>query len=249
MKILAIDTTAPTSSVAVWESGRLLAMDTVNSSLSHSVTLLPMIDSCLTALGLTVDDLDALACSAGPGSFTGVRIGVSTLKGLAFKKDLPAVGVSTLEALSLNLKGFEGLVVPVMNARRAQVYTAVFSLNAEIPSRLSPDEALPLTALAETLEASGQVVYFTGDGYDLARETITLPTVRETPEILRYQNAAHVASVAERKLLSVPEKEWKTVFSAAALSPVYLRKPQAEREREEKLLSEKKKREDEIDGK
>lgn len=244
MKILAIDTTAPTSSVALWENGRLLAMDTVNSSLSHSVTLLPMIDSCLSALGLTVDDMDALACSAGPGSFTGVRIGVSTLKGLAFKRDLPAVGVSTLEALSLNLCGFEGVVAPVMNARRGQVYTAMFELDGSGKAhRLTKDDALPLTTLGDMLEKTGKPVCFTGDGYDLAKETISISTVRETPEILRYQNAAHVAAVAEQKLLSVPASEWKQTFSAAVLSPVYLRKPQAEREREERLLAEQKERE------
>jgi len=159
------------------------------------------------------------------------------------------VGVSTLEALSLNLRGFEGLVVPVMNARRGQVYTALFALDREgIPVRLTEDDALPLTALEEKLAELGKTVYFTGDGYDLAKASIVYPEVRETPEILRYQNAAHVAAVAEQKLLSVPKTEWKSVFSATMLSPVYLRKPQAEREREERLLAEQKERENGTDG-
>lgn len=240
MKVLAIDTTSPIASAAVWEDGCQLASFTVNGTLSHSVTMLPMIDACLSSLGLALADADVLACSAGPGSFTGVRIGVSTLKGLAFADDKPCVGVSTLEALSRNLTGFSGLIVPVMNARRGQVYAAVFSSDGTAITRLTEDGLLPYAELEEKLRALqyGRPVYFTGDGYDLARQLCTLENAHETPEPLRFQNAFHVAGLAAETYLSALESERAAQFAGAKLSPVYLRKPQAEREREERLAAE-----------
>ena len=239
MRILAIDTTSPVASAAVWEDGRERAAFTVNGALSHSVTMLPMIDAALKALGWQLSDIDILACSAGPGSFTGVRIGVSTLKGLAFADGKPCVGTSTLEALAHGLEGFSGLVVPVMNARRGQVYTAIFASDGKEITRLTADDLVPFGALEEKLRAvqGGRPIWFTGDGYDMARELSTLENVGETPEPLRYLNAYTIAALAADAYLATPEAEREDAFAAAKLQPVYLRKPQAEREREERLAA------------
>ena len=126
MKILAIDSTAHTSSVAVLENDKLIALYTVNTDNTHSETLLPMVKSALLTANVTIDEIDAFAASNGPGSFTGVRIGASTVKGLAFGKNKICVEVSTIEALSYNLEGFDGIICPIMNARRGQVYTGIF---------------------------------------------------------------------------------------------------------------------------
>ena len=126
MKILALDSTAKTSSVAVLEDDTLLGLYSVNIPNTHSETLLPMVKSILEALKLTNEDIDAYAVSEGPGSFTGVRIGVATIKGLALGRNKPCVGVSTIEALYENLSDYEGIICPIMNARRGQVYTGAF---------------------------------------------------------------------------------------------------------------------------
>ena len=150
MKIFACDSTAKTASVALCENNILLAEFTQNGGNTHSETLLPMVESALKTLGLRADDIDLFACSAGPGSFTGVRIGAATIKGLAFAKGKPCVGVSTLEALAYNLVGYEGLICPVMNARRSQVYTALFRSNGEVLERLMDDSAIAISVSLTT---------------------------------------------------------------------------------------------------
>ena len=176
-----------------------------------------------------------LACSAGPGSFTGVRIGVSTVKGLGFDSDIPCIGVSTLEALAYNLIGFDGILCPVMNARRNQVYNALFECRNGVLTRLCDDRAIALTELDDELVARGESpVYLVGDGYDLAHTRLTKSTslLRKTPVVLRVQNAYSVAQVA----LRLYREGVRT--TDAELSPVYLRPSQAERERMERLASE-----------
>ena len=224
MKILAIDSTANTSTVAVLENDTLLSLYTANTKNTHSETLLPMVKSVLSTLNLTVDDMDALAVSQGPGSFTGVRIGVATVKGLAFGKNKKCVGVSTIEALAENLEGFFGIVCPIMNARRGQVYTGAF-LNSE---RILDDQCMMLCDLIPILEGYGVPIYFVGDGYSLI-ENMENASFKHTPEMLRYQNAYSVGKVAYKKLLS------KEYTDDEGLRVEYLRKPQAEREREERL--------------
>ena len=135
MKILAFDSTALTASVAVAEDEELLAELTLNNGNTHSQTLLPMAESLFKMLSITADDIDVFACSEGPGSFTGVRIGAATVKGMAFGRGKACAGVSTLEALAYNLRGYEGIICPVMNARRAQVYTAERHLQDFAPTR------------------------------------------------------------------------------------------------------------------
>lgn len=224
MKILSIDSTANTSTVAVLENDTLLSVYTANTKNTHSETLLPMVKSLLETLRLTVDDIDAFAVSQGPGSFTGVRIGVATIKGLAFGKNKKCVGVSTIEALAENLRGFSGIVCPIMNARRGQVYTGAF-LNGQ---RIIEDKCMMLDELIPILKEYNEPIYFVGDGYSLI-EDMQDESIKHTPEPLRYQNAYSVGKVAYEKLKN---GEYTTDTD---LRVEYLRKPQAEREREERL--------------
>lgn len=188
----------------------------------HSETLLPMIHSVFERLHIGSDDIDMFACSAGPGSFTGVRIGVSTVKGLAFGLNKPCVGVSALEALAYNFDGIlqDSVVCPVMDARRGQVYNALFKNG----SRLTSDRMTTIGDLAAELEFLALPVYFTGDGYGLAHEKINLPSIRQTPEQFRYQSAYTVAATAFLKYTAD-----RLPYTDTELSPIYLRTSQAER--------------------
>ena len=232
MKILATDTSATTASVAICEDGALLAEYTVNNGNTHSETLLPMIESALSALSLEVADIDLFAASAGPGSFTGVRIGAATLKGLAFGSGKPCVAVSTLEALAYNLLGYSGFICPVMNARRSQVYTAIFESDGKTLRRITEDEAISIAELDEKLAALGAPVRFCGDGYDITLSALKKATAISTPERARYQSAHSVASVALAK------HEAGESVSDRELVATYLRPCQAERERLERLKAE-----------
>ncbi len=228
MKILAIDTTANTSTVALLENERLLGIYTANTKNTHSETLLPMIKHLMSTLNVSNDQIDAYAVSNGPGSFTGVRIGVATIKGLAFDKNKPCVEVSTIEAMYENLEGFQGIICPIMNARRGQVYTGAF-LNGK---RIIEDTCMMLDDLIPMLEKYNEGIYFVGDGYSLI-EGKEIANLRKTPEMLRYQNAYSVGKVAYKKLLLGENR------TDSGIRVEYLRKPQAEREREEKLEKEK----------
>ncbi|MBO7250323.1 MAG: tRNA (adenosine(37)-N6)-threonylcarbamoyltransferase complex dimerization subunit type 1 TsaB [Clostridia bacterium] len=232
MKILATDTSATTASVAICEDGALLAEYTVNNGNTHSETLLPMIESALSALSLEVADIDLFAASAGPGSFTGVRIGAATLKGHAFGSGKPCVAVSTLEALAYNLLGYSGFICPVMNARRSQVYTAIFESDGKTLRRITEDEAISIAELDEKLAALGAPVRFCGDGYDITLAALKKTTAISTPERARYQSAHSVAAVALAK------HEAGESVSDRELVATYLRPCQAERERLERLKAE-----------
>jgi len=197
MITLAVDTTAVTVTAAVREDDRTLSLFTLNTSKNHGEMLLPMIDSQLKPLGLSLDDIGLYAVSVGPGSFTGVRVGVSLIKGLAYDGK-PCAAVSSLEALAENLRGVSGIIVPVMDARRSQLYTAAF-MDGE---RLMDDCLITASELDEKLHEIGGTVRFVGDGYKVARSLITYPDVAETPEFARYQNAASVAAVGYRMYLT-----------------------------------------------
>ena len=228
MKILALDSTAVAASVALCEDGELLGEYTVRNGNTHSQTLLPMVESLLSFFEIGVDDIDLFAASAGPGSFTGVRIGAATLKGLAFGTDKPCLGVSTLEALAYNLIGQDGLICPVMNARRKQVYTAIFRCKSGQLERLLPDSALAITELDAILAGyRDETIYLCGDGYDITEELLTTP-IAPTPERLRHQSAYSVAQVALR------DYQNGVHTSDLEMAPTYLRPSQAERERAER---------------
>lgn len=224
MKILALDSTAVTASVALCEDQSLLGEYTLRNGNTHSETLLPMVDSVLHFFHMTVDEIDLFAVAAGPGSFTGVRIGAATLKGLAFGTQKPCVGVSTLEALAFNLNLVNGLICPVMNARRQQVYTALFRCKSGKTERLLPDSAMAICDLDTRLEAYHEPVFLCGDGYHITSELLKHETV-SVPERLRHQSAFSVAQVA---LLQYQNGIYTT---DAELVPTYLRPSQAERER------------------
>ena len=227
MKILALDSTANTSTVALLEDEHLIAQYTVNTKNTHSETLLPMVKSLLEASDTAVDEIDAFAVANGPGSFTGVRIGVATIKGLSFGRNKKCVAVSTTEALSVNLDGFDGIICSIMNARRGQVYTCIFKNGRA----LMEERCMMLDELIPMLEKYNEKIYFTGDGYELILDK-EIKNKCSTPEHLRYSTAYGVGKIAYKKIIN------GEYTSDTELCVNYLRKPQAEREREEKLEKE-----------
>ncbi len=231
MKILAFDSTAKVASCAVLEDGKLLAVYNIDNGLTQSELLLPMAEDILKSLGLSFSEIDAYAVSVGPGSFTGVRIGVSLVKGLAFGRDIPCVEVSTIDALAENLSGLSGILVPCMDARRKQVYNALFAYENGERKRLTEDRAIALSELAEELKAyPDKKIYLSGDGYYVAKAALDDAGIitEDTPELLINENAGSVAKIAYKKLLA-----GETVTDSE-ISPMYLRLPQAERERIER---------------
>ena len=226
MKILALDTSAKTATAAVVEEDKILCRASVTVNLTHSQTLLPLCDSMLTAAGMALRDIDLFAVSMGPGSFTGLRIGIGAVKGMAQGLNKPCLGVSTLEALACNYTGLQGIVCAVMDARCQQVYTAVFRVSGGAPERLTPDEALAIEELGKKLLSFNEPVTFVGDGALLCYEALKdmLSAVLAPPQ-LRLQDAASVAFAAQRFLQNGGQP-----LGAAELMPQYLRLPQAERE-------------------
>ena len=239
MIVLAIDTTAKTSTAALTDDERLIGLSILNTNNTHSVTLLPSVERMLSAAGMTPSDVDLFVCSAGPGSFTGVRIGAATVKGLAFAENKKCVGVSSLEALAMNIRSGSGMIVSVMDARRDQLYNALFERSEDgVLKRLTPDRVITKDVLnAELSDYKGEI-YIVGDGYNIAREVLSSLDCRETAETEKYQNAYSVAMLGLKTYNLCGEQE-REGFTAAALSPVYLRASQAEREREERLKAEK----------
>ena len=230
MRILALETSAKSVSCAVVEDGAVLARSFQNTGLTHSRTLLPMVDAMLRNAALPPERVDLYAVAAGPGSFTGLRIGVSALKGLAWAADKPCVGVSTLYAMARNLAHLDGaLLVGAMDARREQVYNALFEANGGVLKRLTPDRAISLDELAAELRSDGRKTVVLGDGAALAHEYLTQNGVACTlaPEALRYQDAVGVALAATE---GVP-------VSAQELKIAYLRPSQAERERAKAVIA------------
>lgn len=225
MLILALDSTAVAAGVALTEDDRPLASFQLENGHTHSRTLLPMVKALMDVTGHTVDDVDLFACSIGPGSFTGVRIGAATIKGLAFGKSKNVLGVSTLAALAENLAPINGLICPVMNARREQVYTALFRCENGVMTRLTPDAALSVAQLEQMLTERGEPFYLTGDGTELTKSALQSLSPLPTPALLTAENAVSVARCAYRAA------KGGAVGTDADLKPLYLRVPQAERER------------------
>lgn len=229
MRILALETSAGPASCAVTEEERVLASAYINTPLTHSQTLMPMVEAMLCNAGLQMADVDLLAVAAGPGSFTGVRIGVSAVKGLAFANELPCVAVSTPEAIAYNTAGlpFDGVVCAVMDARCQQVYTACFESNGGSLSRLTPDEAISIENVKNRLISYKKPILLLGDGAKLCYNAFgaQVPQLTLAPPQWRFQQATGVAAAA-----AVAASRGQTV-SADRLQPVYLRLPQAERER------------------
>ena len=233
MKILALETSAKSVSAAVAEDGVILASAYQNNGLTHSRTLMPLVNSMLHNASLTLDDMDLIAVAHGPGSFTGLRIGVSAAKGLAWAKGLPCCGVSTLEAMARGVSDFDGLIVCAMDARRQQIYHALFrSENGQL-TRLCDDCAIGLEELVDHLRRLPQPKLVVGDGAQLCYDHLTaagIPCRLASPDH-RFQNAAGAALAAEDMARA------GQTCTAQDLQPVYLRLSQAERERLAKGLS------------
>ena len=227
MKILALETSAKSVSAAVVEKGNILCSTYQNTGLTHSRTLMPLVDGMLRAADLKLEQMDLIAVAQGPGSFTGLRIGVSAAKGLAWAKELPCCGVSTLLAMAQNLRHMDGIIVCAMDARRNQVYNAVFRAENGQLTRLTEDRAISLAELVEELKNTEGAKFVVGDGAKLCYTYLTQQGIpcRMAPAALVMQNAVGVGLAAEELAA-----EGKTV-SAQELVPVYLRLSQAERER------------------
>lgn len=227
MLILAFESSAKSASVALVRDGALLSQYSQCSGLTHSRTLLPMAEDMLKNAEIALKDIDMIAVAHGPGSFTGIRIGVSTVKGLAWAADKPCVGVSTLEAMAWHGLAAGGYICPVMDARRSQVYNAIFEIRDGKPCRVTEDRPIALSELAEELRALNAPVLLVGDGTELAKAYFDKAGIpcSAAPENIRWQSAWGVAMAASDKPLQ----------TSADLNCVYLRLSQAERERLERL--------------
>lgn len=230
MLILAFETSAKAASAALLENGALLAESYQNTGLTHSQTLLVMAQALLRQCGKTVSDVTAVAVAAGPGSFTGVRIGVAAAKGFAWGAQLPCYGVSTLESMALSLGIWEGTVCACMDARRAQVYNALFRAEHGRLHRLSPDRAISLAQLGQELSQLEGPIFLVGDGSLLTARTLAeqVPNLVVPAEHRMHQRAAGVALLAQQAIAAGEAGD------GAALTPNYLRLSQAERERLER---------------
>ncbi|MDE5605606.1 MAG: tRNA (adenosine(37)-N6)-threonylcarbamoyltransferase complex dimerization subunit type 1 TsaB [Eubacterium sp.] len=217
MLLLSVDSSAVTASAALTEDGRVIKSEFINKGLTHSETLLPLIESAMG--GRDYKALDAIAVTAGPGSFTGVRIGVATVKGLAFPCNIPCISVSTLEAIAYNFVDENAVICAVMDARRMQFYNALFKAENGKITRLCADRAISIDDLRDELKIYENVV-IAGDGAELCYNNLNLENTALASEDKRWQNGVGVAKAAENK---------KTI-KAEALMPVYLRLSQAERE-------------------
>lgn len=236
MRILALDSSGLVASAAVVEEDQTIAEYTVNYKKTHSQTLLPMVDEIARMIDLDLHTLSAIAVSGGPGSFTGLRIGSATAKGLGLALDIPLIHIPTLEGLAYNLYGAASLVCPIMDARRKQVYTGVYAF-ADGFLTVMDQCAIPVTELAGKLNELGREVVFLGDGVPVYRET--LDELLQVPHSYApaHMNRQRAASVGA---LGIEYYRQGRTQTAAAHAPDYLRVSQAERERAER---EKKERE------
>ena len=230
MLILAFETSAKAASVALLENGKLLGEAYQNTGMTHSQTLMVMAEDLLKTAGKAATDVDAVAVAEGPGSFTGVRIGVAAAKGFAWGRDIPCVGISTLEAMAVSLGAYDGYVCPVMDARRSQVYNALFAVKAGKLERIAEDRAISLADLGNELKNLEKSVFLVGDGSNLCYNTLSegVPHLVLPAEHHMHQRAVGVAILAQQKLAA------GETCHGGALTPNYLRLSQAEREKLEK---------------
>lgn len=227
MRILAFDSTAVSASVCLMDNEKTVGEFFINTKLTHSRTLMPMMQALLQAVAVPLDSIDCFAVANGPGSFTGVRIGVATVKGLAAPKDVPCMPVSTLLSMAYNLPDADGIVCAVMDARCHQVYNAMFRVKNGTVNRLCEDRALSIDELAEECKGYDEKLILVGDGAVLCHKD---PAFREisvelAPEARRQQRASSVALAAFEAM-----KNGEKCVTPAELAPLYLRLPQAERE-------------------
>ena len=224
MLLMAFETSAKAGSVALHDGEKLLAQSVCNTGLTHSQTLMVMAEDLLKNTGVTPQDVTAVAVAAGPGSFTGVRIGVAAAKGFAWGADIPLYGVSTLEAMARQMGVYQGYILPVMDARRQQVYNGVFYAEKGVLRRVAEDRAISLQDLGEELKNYKEPIFLVGDGSVLCYNTLKdqISNLILPPEHCMHQQAVGVALAA---LASDGDGD------GCSLTPNYLRLSQAERER------------------
>ena len=225
MNIVAVDTSGPAASCAVMKDGQITHAVFLNQGLTHSETIMPALDEAMRASGLACADVDCFAAVAGPGSFTGVRIGVCAVKGLAHAVGKPCARIDALEALAMNFAGFDGVVCPILDARRSQVYCAAFDMKGGFPARVLDDAAMDIGDFLDALPKDRRLA-FLGDGLRVHAEFIR----ERLPEaVVAGANLANLHAEAACVLAEAKQDEW---MEARLLTPIYLRAPQAERERE-----------------
>lgn len=223
MKILSIDSSSVTASVAITENGMILSEKFINNGLTHSQTLMPMVEEAIKESGISVKEIDLFAITNGPGSFTGVRIGISCAKGMADALNKKCVAVSTLEAIAEPLKNQDVIACAVMDARCNQVYTAIFNKG----NRLCEDKAVLIDELGDELKQYDKKIVFIGDGSVLCYEKLCgiIQNCEVADEKIRFVHGSSISFIAEEKI-----KNGEEPISSANLIPFYLRLPQAERE-------------------
>ncbi|SDZ18185.1 tRNA threonylcarbamoyladenosine biosynthesis protein TsaB [Proteiniborus ethanoligenes] len=231
MKVLAIDTSSTSATCAIIHEDKLLVEYTLNHKLTHSQKIMPIIQEALEGCELKVSDIDIFAVAKGPGSFTGLRIGVATIKGLAQAVNKSVVGIPTLDALAFNLPYCEGIVVPVMDARRDRVFTAIYKWTNGNLHIIKEQTVLEIEELIDILKERPETVVFVGDGTLVYKQRLTEELGEKARFAPKSANMARASSVAE--LAMAKAKEGK-VESFLDLAPDYLRESQAQREYKEK---------------
>lgn len=230
MRILSIDSATEAATCSVIEDDKLLGEITFNYKKQHSVILMTIIDNLLKNINKTINDIDGFVVSKGPGSFTGLRIGMATIKGLSQGTNKPFVSISSLDALAYNLAYTDGIICPILNALRGNVYTALYSFNNNKLERLTDYMVISLEELLSLLNEKNTSVTFIGDGVPLFKDSIKLsiPNVKFAPTSLNLVKASALAELGLEKLL---EGEYDDLYTSA---PIYIRKSQAEREYEKR---------------
>ncbi len=231
MKILGVESSAKSMSAAVLEDGKVVSEDFLNTGLTHSQTLMLAVDNVLKKSKFSINDMDFLAVSEGPGSFTGVRIGVSAIKGMCFTENKKSIGVSTLEVIAKPLENTGVLAVSVMDARCMQVYCALFNCDEKL-KRVTPDEALSIEDLTERLKSENKKIVLIGDGAEICFNKMkdVIPNISISSENIRYQKASSVALIAYENI----KNNESAAVDSSLLVPKYLRLSQAERELKKK---------------
>ena len=236
MNILMIDTSGPACGVAVMKDGQIVCELQLTSGKTHSQRVMPMVDQALSMCEMGIGDIDLFGAVAGPGSFTGVRIGVSSVKALAHAAGKPCIGVDALEALAANVSSFDGVICPILDARAQQVYGAMFEVGMP-PVRLMEDEAEKLTLFLDRVEATGKKALFVGDGAP-AFERAICERLGDKAIFAPAQHMGLRAASACALAAKYAEDE-NNLKDCMTLLPLYLRAPQAERERAAKLAAQK----------
>lgn len=229
MNIVAIDTSGPLASCAVMKNGAIAHSIVMNQGLTHSETIMPALDECMSASEIDCSQADVFAAVAGPGSFTGVRIGVCAAKGLAHAHNKPCIAIDALEALAMNFQHFDGIACPILDARRGQVYCAAFDMKNGMPERVLEDAAVEIDAFLEMLPKDRRLV-FLGDGLRVHANHIMEKLPQQA--VIAPANMRELRADAACILAVARQDQW---VEAKALAPIYLRIPQAERERNKRL--------------